>query len=473
MAGGPEPRQRAEGELIAQAMGPGSTANAVAIEYAHVRPMEVEPAELAEARRLLAELPLDRVPDPGGMPTGSKPPPMRSNRLLVGRDEDLKALAAKITDDANGPATVAVSGIGGVGKTQLAGEFAHRYGRYFAGGVYWLNLSDAGSIKEEVAACGGAGAMDLRPDFHTLPLEARVAAVMGEFHGDLPRLVVFDDCADGPTLDATRPKTGGCRVLATARGPMGDPALGVAAVALDTLDRGASVDLLRAYRNGAGTNDEILDEIAAELGDLPLALDLAGRYLRRYRHITDPGGYLRELRSADVLGHPSLRGAEGVSLTGHVMDVGRTFVVSLRRLDCGDETDRLAIRLLARAARFAPGEPIDRRLLLSTLDPADESATVEQPALETMRFMAETSRWPPLALRLLRLRKIGSSGEASRSRLVPLRPSRRGSVTRLKGKSASWPLWGMATIPVFCPLPKTASCATPAPRPSRAVRSRH
>ena len=377
-----KPRMNAEGKLIAQAMGPGSTANAVAIEYAHVRPTKVDPAVLAEARRLLAELPLDRVPDPGGMPAGSKPPPMRPNRLLVGRDEDLKALAAKITDDANGPATVAVSGIGGVGKTQLVGEFAHRYGRYFAGGVFWLNLSDPESIKEEVAACGGAGAMDLRPEFHTLPLEARVAAVMGEFHGDLPRLVVLDDCADGPTLDATRPKTGGCRVLATARGPMGDPALGVAAVALDTLDRGASVELLRAYRDGAGANDEalveVLDEIAAELGDLPLALDLAGRYLRRYRHITDPGGYLRELRSADVLDHPSLRGAEGVSPTGHVMDVGRTFVVSLRRLDRGDETDRLAIRLLARAARFAPGEPIDRRLLLSALGPEDEGAAVQQ-----------------------------------------------------------------------------------------------
>ena len=41
-----------------------------------------------------------------------------------------------------------------VGKTQLRREFAHRYGRYFAGGVFWLSLADTGVIPAEVARCG-------------------------------------------------------------------------------------------------------------------------------------------------------------------------------------------------------------------------------------------------------------------------------------------------------------------------------
>lgn len=370
-------RQRAEGEVVAQA-GPGGTAVASVINEVHGRPVPVDPAVLAEAHRLLEELPPDSVPDPGGLPAGSRPLPMGPNRLLVGREEDLKALAAKIKYDANGPPAVVVYGIGGVGKTQLAGEFAHRYGRYFAGGVYWLNLSDPESIREEVAACGGARAMGLRSNFHLLPLEERVGAAMSEWHGDLPRLLVLDDCPDGPTLDATRPKAGGCRVLVTGRGPMGDPALGVEAVALEPLGRAASVRLLRAYYDVAG--EAKLGEIAAELGDLPLALDLAGRYLRRYRHATDADRYLRELRSDEILSHRSLRepGEREVSPTGHDMNVARTFAVSYRRLDGGDATDRLAIRLLARVARLAPGEPIDRRLLLSMLDrPDEEPATPE------------------------------------------------------------------------------------------------
>lgn len=374
MADEQEPRQRAEGSFQAQAIGPGASANVSAINHAHVRPVAVDDAVLEKARRELEKLPLDRVPKPGGLPAGSKPLPMPPNRLLVGREEDLKDLSGRIKDDANGPPTVVVSGIGGVGKTQLAGEFAHSYGRFFAGGVYWLNLSDPASIKEEVAGCGGAGALNLRADFHTLPLDERVDAVMSEWNGDLPRLLVLDDCPDGRTLEAARPKSGGCRVVVTSRGPITDRALGVVAFALEPLVREASVELLRGYCEGTGARDADLDEIAAELGDLPLALDLAGRFLRRYRHNTDAVWYLNELRSDDVLGHRSLREADGreVSPTGHDMNVGRTFVVSFMRLDGGDATDRLATRLLARAARFAPGEPIDHRLLLSTLGPTEE-----------------------------------------------------------------------------------------------------
>lgn len=373
-----ETRQSAKGGPIAQALGYGAVANALAIDYAHVRPVDVDPAVLAEAVGLLGELPLDPVPKPGRIPAGSRRPPMPPNRLLSGRDEDLKALAARIKDDAGGPPTVVVSGIGGVGKTQLAAEFAHRYGRFFAGGVYWLDLSDPASIREEVAACGGTEGMDLRPDFHALPLDDRVAAVLGEWQGDLPRLLLLDDCADGPALAGIRPSAGGCRVLVTSRGPISDPALGVGTFGLEPLGRGASVELLRAYHGGA--EDEKLGEIAAELGDLPLALDLAGRYLRSYRHDTDALRYLRELKSDEVLGHPSLLEPDEheVSPTGHDMSVARTFVVSYRRLDGGDETDRLAIRLLARAARFSPGEPIDRRLLLSAVDATEEGPTTSQ-----------------------------------------------------------------------------------------------
>jgi hypothetical protein len=107
---------------------------------------------------------------------------------------------------------------------------------------------------------------------------------------------------------------------------------------------------------------------------LPLALDLAGRFLNKYRHITSAARYLRDLRSEEVLGHRSLRGAyeREISPTGHDMNVGRTFAVSLMRLDGGNPTDRLAVRLLSRAARFAPGKLVDRRLLLSTLGSAGE-----------------------------------------------------------------------------------------------------
>ncbi len=43
--------------------------------------------------------------------------------------------------------------MGGIGKTQLAVEFAYRYGRYFHG-VHWLDARDPGLLPAEIAACG-------------------------------------------------------------------------------------------------------------------------------------------------------------------------------------------------------------------------------------------------------------------------------------------------------------------------------
>lgn len=368
------PRQQAEGEGIAQA-DRGGTAIVNIVKYADVTPRSVDPEALEEAQTLLETLPLDRVPNPATLPGGSVAPPMIPNPMFVGREEELKDLAAKLKAAGRGVkdavSTAAVTGLGGVGKTQIAGEFAHRYGRYFKGGVYWLNLADPGSLQEEIARCGGAGAMRLRPDFDHLTLQDQVREVMSAWQGKMPRLLVFDNCDDRSSLGACRPTTGGCRVLVTSRGNLWTASSGVAYLPLEVLGRQESVELLRSLCEGVHVEEGELEAVAEELGDLPLALDLAGRFLSRYRHAVSPSRYVEELRSPNLLDHPSLRQVDDESPTGHEMDVGRTFVVSYERLDGDDPVDVLAIRLLARASRFAPGEPIPRGMLLSALDPPE------------------------------------------------------------------------------------------------------
>jgi hypothetical protein len=107
---------------------------------------------------------------------------------------------------------------------------------------------------------------------------------------------------------------------------------------------------LREYRPDLSADSPDLDAIAEELGDLPLALDLAGRYLDKYRHEVTPAAYLADIRRPEILEHPSLRRARGISPTKHDMDVWRTFALSYWRFDADDETDGTAVRLLARAA---------------------------------------------------------------------------------------------------------------------------
>jgi tetratricopeptide (TPR) repeat protein len=257
----------------------------------------------------------------------------------------------------------ALTGIAGAGKTQLASEFAHRYGRYFDGGVFWLGFGEPSAVAAEIAACGGAGRMDLRPDFATLSLEDRTRLVMSAWQSELPRLVIFDNCEDEDLAAQWRPPTGGSRILLTSRRRDWDPALGITCVSLETLERAESVTLLRRYRDDLLADDPAVAEIAAELGDLPLALHLAGSYLWRYRDDVTAADYSAQLRGAGaLLSHRSLTEG-GISPTGHEQHVARSFAISYERLDRSTAPDARAAELLARAAHLAPGEVIPRELV--------------------------------------------------------------------------------------------------------------
>jgi tetratricopeptide (TPR) repeat protein len=159
---------------------------------------------------------------------------------------------------------------------------------------------------------------------------------------------------------------------------------------LDVLSRAESIELLHKHR--ADLSAVHADAIAAELGDLPLALHLAGSYLHTYRDdplLGDPSDFLAELRDKKLLDHPALRGHDVThSPTGHDLHVARTFALSYQRLDASDPADATALALFGRSAYFAPGEPIPRDLLLSTLDlQADDREQARQAARGLRRLV--------------------------------------------------------------------------------------
>jgi hypothetical protein len=291
----------------------------------------LDPVTLGETSDGLAQLPIHTVPPIAPLPAGSRMP-FGVNPLFVGRTTDLLTLAAAL----KGGETVAVgqiaaaTGLGGIGKTQLAVAFVHHYGRFFAGGIQWLNFADPSAVPAEVAACGVA-LPELRNGFTTLDLETQVRQVQAVWQGPQPRLLVFDNCEEPALLAHWRPTTGGSRVLVTSRRQSWDAALGVQFLTLDTLTRSQSIELLRKFRPDLATTDPRLDQIAAELGDLPLALHLAGSYLARYRQVISPTHYLVQLRQPNRLQHRSLQAGD-LSPTGHVQHVARTFALSYERL---------------------------------------------------------------------------------------------------------------------------------------------
>ena len=368
---------------------------AMSIYQEQVHTKEIDPVAAAD---LLATLPTDTIPNPALLPQGSRMPYV-VNPHFVGQEHNMITLAAAFKHANATVKIAAATGIGGIGKTQLASEFVHRYGQFFAGGVYWLSFADPTRIPAEIASCAPPQVAA------TLDLPQQVAFVQQEWQSPIPRLLVFDNCENEALLHQWRPTTGGCRILVTSRLAHWED-INVHKHPLDALAREQSIALLCQFRPDLPADDADLDALAAELGDLPMALHLAGSYLKKYTNrVVTPATLLAQFQQPDLLNHRALQGKHTKqSYTNHDLNIGRSFALSYGQLHADDEIDALAIQLLARMAYFAPGEPVPADLLLETLEEHQADAQLDmEDALVRLKSLGLLEAEADDALRLHRL----------------------------------------------------------------------
>jgi tetratricopeptide (TPR) repeat protein len=204
--------------------------------------------------------------------------PYRRNPFFTGRDHVLKDLHQALN---KGSTTVltqaqAISGLGGIGKTQTAVEYAYRYRDDYKT-VLWVRAESESSIISAFAEV--AKLLDL-PEKDARELQETIRAVSRWLTSADGWLLVCDNADQPEQLKPYLPIDPKGRILITSRAQV---LHGLAkAVRLEVLTPEAALEFLlrrierESYR---APEKDAAAEMARELGYLPLALEQAGAYI--------------------------------------------------------------------------------------------------------------------------------------------------------------------------------------------------
>ncbi|MFY1583824.1 FxSxx-COOH system tetratricopeptide repeat protein [Micromonospora sp. WMMD734] len=266
-------------------------ANVPAAHAASVAGLEARTA----AARILRLVGRDGLADDIELPTGPRFPgrdntvfevPGR-NKRFTGREEDLRELrtllrsSPKVVLAGTGPVTL--QGMGGIGKSQLALEYAHRY-RAAYDMVWWIDADQVPFIESAIG--------DLAPHLG-VPLsesnrENARLVLQALRHTDLRWLLIMDNADEVEGVLPYVPDGRG-HVLITSRNLQWIER--AATVQVDVFKRPESIQHL--MERVPNMRAEQADRVASLLGDLPIAVTAAAAWLADTGHSVDD--YLAEI----------------------------------------------------------------------------------------------------------------------------------------------------------------------------------
>ncbi|GAA2327321.1 FxSxx-COOH system tetratricopeptide repeat protein [Dactylosporangium salmoneum] len=268
--------------------------------------------------------------------------PARST-TFIGRARLLEQLRNELSRQAGGVVPQALYGLGGVGKTHVAHEYANRFSADYDL-VWWIPAEQPAEIPGHLERLANAIGIP-----SALPLQETVAEAiraLGEGRPTGRWLLIFDNAEEPDQVQPYIPAGTG-HVLVTSRSPawtdLGRP------VRVGVFARPESIALLQRMVPALSTEDA--DRIAAKIGDLPLAVEQAAAYLLAESARGAAGSvqsveeYLRLLDSEPQAALPTRR--EG----GYPERAAAIWTVSLDRIRANDAA---AAKLIELCSFFGP-----------------------------------------------------------------------------------------------------------------------
>jgi tetratricopeptide (TPR) repeat protein len=320
--------------------------------------------------------PLHELPGIAPKPPGSYLP-FIEDRNFTGRKGDLDFLAENLFYSQKPNPIVVIHGIGGLGKSHLAIRYCQLYGQFYRG-VHWINAKEDFNLG--VAICGDE--MNIQPWPTETPDQVRLTkAIWGRSR---PRLIILDDITDPSHLLNLVKDLPAAHILATSRCENWPTSLPVEERDLDqmTLEEARSF-LRRVSPRLRKTSDKDLDDLTTTLGGLPLALYLAGCYLRD-RGSLPVADYLQQISEAEtLLEEREYKDWTDLNPSDHSNSLLATFEVSWKMLE--EKPDAEIAKLLFKICGYcSPSIPIPHEFI------------------ETIEFDTDDKKQMALAIRLLK-----------------------------------------------------------------------
>jgi tetratricopeptide (TPR) repeat protein len=281
------------------------------------------------------------------------------NASFTGRNRDLDALREQLRSTSMAVVVpVALHGLGGVGKTQVALEYAHRFKSDYDL-VWWINAERPDLVSVSLTQLGDRLGIHVGGQVSDAPQEVLSRLRQGE---PTARWLVVLDNAEEPAQLAPFLPTGSGHVLITTRLQAWTQT--AAQLEIDVFARSESVEHLQRRVNGLSAADA--DRVAEQLGDLPLAIELAAAWLAETGPPVDE--YLEALRgeAARVL---------SAIQADYPTSFGATWNVSLERLAARSPAAVQLLRICAFMAPSISNSLLDGARMGEELRAIDESLT--------------------------------------------------------------------------------------------------
>ena len=319
--------------------------------------------------------------------------------LFKGRGPFVRALRAEFAAAAVGRKVL--HGLGGIGKTRLALEYAWQHRHHYAALLY-VRADTSAELEANLAALCGTLVLNL-PEQAAIEQEIRLHAVLDWLARHPGWLLIVDNVdtrSAALAVERWLPKFGDGHVLITGR--ISRWSQHIERLELDMLREEDAVEFLlertESERETTITDAAEALALARELGQLALALEQAGAYIEE-RNIT-----LAAYRQRWASNDQAVRTWFDEQLMGYPRSVATTWLTSFQELSA--EAQALLNRLAWLAA-----EPVPRSLLAVSI-PDVPPLDPEVPLVDLVRFSLATLTTDKKAFSVHRLVQ-----EVSRARL--------------------------------------------------------